>query len=685
MKSKSVKKLDANYFTHTDAKLSSSSSQKKKKSSILLQGEDTEKGVFIEKFGDLPMTVDTTRINQIEDQLKDTKNISKIKTEDLIYYLKIKSQNENLNADDMDSTMKYLQQVQISYLIENIFSNQTNYGTLAIGFVMMLVPFYYEYPQIYKGGFWTLAIGLIGLTFVIQALQKYSDIGKMGGWASGWFQKLEVWVLLGALILYFGLFVTICQLNHYSLYFICVIFMYLFVTFILRMILLSPVQQNPYKDYRATYVYNANAVPLNTNIDNASKELNTRLQLGMPSGAMLYNYCAYFKIKENPQYIWDFISNLIQPMMVIGVLLITGGFVNSYTTVETFGTENEFAFQTMPLVGMSEDSLDYLECQANYILPDEMNPERKIQEVLMERCYDPELNRKLTGVLQQISSDYLKIYRPLFYYEDPNESTNVYMTINVNTSELNDLKEDIEDKKTKLTEQDEKIIKENIDLIESIMKQFCEEYEMIFESAKDGKKLIKYDPKLVFGKMVPNSTSQGILKGIFSILSPWILFSKMVGSGWVLSKYIMGYWSGNMSELLSATQRDWMIWKYASMGLDSFKMKSDKNLPWIPELKWGKIGLEIVIMLFVGMPILATLGNTICGFSFSPKYINNFWAILLIGLMIGNATLYAQGEKLTKFNMIYVISALVIMATITISLMTNDEKKDESEISGEVS
>jgi hypothetical protein len=669
--------LDTNYSTHIDS--SHSIKQKKKKKTVLLQGEDTEKGIFIEKFGDTPMQVDSTRVNSIEDQLKDKANISKIKTEDLVYYLKVKSQNNKLDANDMNKTLSYLQQIQISYLIENIFSNQTNYGTLATGFVLMLVPFYYEYPQFYKGGFWTIAIGLLGMSMVMQSLQKYSNIGKMGGWASGWFQKLEVWVLLGALIVYFVFFVSLCQLNHYSLFFISVIFMYLFVTFILRMILLSPIQSNPYKEYRATYQFNANAVPINTNIDDAAKELNERLNLGMPSGQMLYSYLAYFKIDENPQYIWDFISNLIQPIMIFGVLLLTGQFVNGYETLQ-----NEIPFKTMPLVGMSAESLDFLECQANYILPDEMNPDKKIQEILLERCYDPELNRKMTGVLQQISSDYLKMYRPLFYYEDPDQSTNVFMTVSVNTSEIDDLREDIEDKKSKLTEQDEKVIRENIPLIESIMNDFCQEYEMIFQSAKSGKKLMSYDPKLALGKMVPNETSQGMLRMLFSILSPWVLFSKMVGSGWVFSKYIMGYWSGDMSELISASQRDWMIWKYASMGLDNFSIKTNLQLPWNPELNWMKTGMEFVIMLFVGMPVLATLGNTICGFSFSPKYINNFWALLLIGLMAGNLYLYKQGETLTKFNMIYVISGLVIMTAVSVSLMMKKENK-ETEISGEVS
>jgi hypothetical protein len=195
---------------------------------------------------------------------------------------------------------------------------------------------------------------------------------------------------------------------------------------------------------------------------------------------------------------------------------------------------------------------------------------------------------------------------------------------------------------------------------------------------------MSYDPKLALGKMVPNETSQGMLRMLFSILSPWVLFSKMVGSGWVFSKYIMGYWSGDMSELISASQRDWMIWKYASMGLDNFSIKTNLQLPWNPELNWMKTGMEFVIMLFVGMPVLATLGNTICGFSFSPKYINNFWALLLIGLMAGNLYLYKQGETLTKFNMIYVISGLVIMTAVSVSLMMKKENK-ETEISGEVS
>jgi hypothetical protein len=95
--------------------------KEKKKSEVLLKGEDETKNVYFENFESKPIMADATRLNTIEEKLKDKKNVSGIQTVDLVYFLRIKSQNVQLNPDDMNKTVEYLRKVQISYFVENIF------------------------------------------------------------------------------------------------------------------------------------------------------------------------------------------------------------------------------------------------------------------------------------------------------------------------------------------------------------------------------------------------------------------------------------------------------------------------------------------------------------------------------------------------------------------------------------
>ncbi len=661
-------KLDLNHQSdlfHEDGQMKKKTSKNRKNKKVLLKGEDDEKKIYLEHFESTPISVDTTKMNQIENELKDTKNIANIPTEDLIYYISMKSQNDKLDSTNYDATYKYLNQIQISYHIENIFSNQTNYSTLVYAFIFLLIPLYYYYPNFNEAGFWGIAMGLFGMTMLMSSLQKYGDIGKLTGYGTQFFRNLSVYLFIFSLLFYFVFFVLMCKINHYSLFFVSLIIIYLLMTYVLRLILLSPVDDNKFKDYRATYEFNPNAVPINTTIDEACKELNGRLNLGLPSGQMLYNYIAYFQIKENKNYIWDFISYFFQPFVVIGVLYQLGTFINSYET-----DWNEMKIETMPLVGMSHESLDLLTCQANYILPDFVSPDEKTKRILTEKCFDQELSRKLSGVFQQIGGTYLKLYRPTFINgENKNE---VVMILDPDESKRDYYMEDIMDKKTKLTEQDENIIRDNIEFINVLMDDYCREYEVIFNGG-NGTGVYPYENNLIMRDVELGYKPKEYMKGILQFLSPWLLFSKVLGSGWFLSKYLLAYWTGDYGDVLGAYDRDWIVWRYSSMGVDRKKMMewTDNDMK---EISWKKIGLGILLMLFVCTPFLTSLTNMVGGFNFSPKYINNVWGLIVMGNFIGNNILYQQGESLTKFNMIYVISALVIMISVSVGIMMSKKE-----------
>jgi hypothetical protein len=649
--------------------------KEKKKSDVLLKGEDETKNVYFENFESKPIMADSLKINTIEEKLKDKKNVSGIQTNDLIYFLRMKSQNVNLNPEDMNKTVDYLRKVQISYFIENIFSNQSNYSSMVMAFVFLLIPFYYYYPRFYEGGFWGILIGIFGMTMLISCLQKYSNIGKLQGSGTQYFRGLPIYLFVFGLLFYGIFFVFMMKLNHISFFFISLIVVYLLMTYVLRLILLSPIPSNKFKNYRAKYEYNPNAIKMNTGIEWVCEELNKRLKLNMPSATMLYQYVAYFKIEKNKNYIGDFFSNMLQPLLSVGVLYMVGDFLNSYQTevsnipndlnVEGITEGGGSKVQTIPIVGMNDITDKYIYCQANYILPDFVNYDVKIKKILTERCYDKDLQKKLTGVLQDIGGIYMNYYKPLFYYVG-GDKKEVKMRMNQMVDE-EAMKEEIRDKMDKLLVRDEKMIKENIPFIQSLIDTFCEEYEEVFKS---GEHEFEYDENILGENIQSKNAGYVWMKRGLSMLSVWILWNKILGSAWVLSRYGMSYFGG-FEKVLEYYRRDWLIWRYSTMGVDRaiFENMQIKEV----DTSWWDDMKSFLLMIFGTLPFLTTLNNMIFGFQFSPKYWNYIWGILVIVNMYMNMKMYGEGQPLTQMNIIYVVISIIIMTVITV-IMLNRKK-----------
>jgi len=647
--------------------------KEKKKSEVLLKGEDETKNVYFENFESKPIMADATRLNTIEEKLKDRKNVSGIQTVDLVYFLRIKSQNVQLNPDDMNKTVEYLRKVQISYFVENIFSNQSNYSSMVMAFIFLLIPYYYYYPRFYEGGFWGILIGIFGMTMLVSCLQKYSNIGKLKGSGTEYFRGLPIYLFVFGLMFYGIFFVLMMKLNHISFFFMSLIVVYLLMTYVLRLILLSPIPSNKFKNYRAKYEYNPNAIKMNTGIEWVCEELNKRLKLNMPSATMLYQYVAYFKVEKNKNYIGDFFSNMFQPILSVGVLYMVGRFLNSYETnigkeesdLEVEGiTEGMNKVKTMPIVGMNEMTDRYIYCQANYILPDFVNYDVKIKKILTERCYDKELQKKLTGVLQDIGGIYMKYYKPLFYYkgEDRHE---IGMRMNQRIDDES-MMEEIRDKMDKLLVRDEKMIKENIPFIQGIIETFCEEYEEVF---KNGRRDYEYDENII-GENVKMQGGSSWMKFGLTILSVWILFNKILGSAWMLSRYGMSYFGG-FAKVLEYYRRDWLIWRYSTMGVDRTIYENmdikEVNTSWWDDIK------SFLLMIFGTLPFLTTINNMVFGFQFSPKYWNYIWGILVMVNMYMNIKMYGEGQPLTQMNIIFVVISIIIMTVLTV-IMLNRKK-----------
>ena len=168
------------------------------------------------------MSVDTTRINSIENQLKiDPENVS---TNDLIYYLKYVSNNKNLDPNNLDSFKNYLEKIDNSYSYENIFVNKSNYGSIVFAIIGLLIPFYYTFPRFYKLGFIGLSIGVISF---ITLLSKINNL------YANFFSYVGILFIILSIIIYLLFFILLNKLNHISLFFISSIVSFLIISYIL--------------------------------------------------------------------------------------------------------------------------------------------------------------------------------------------------------------------------------------------------------------------------------------------------------------------------------------------------------------------------------------------------------------------------------------------------------------------
>lgn len=653
--------------------------------SVLLQGEN-EQDIFLETFQNKPIPQDVSKMNEIEEQIK--KDVTKVSSENLIYYLKIKSQNKYLSDTDKNKTLRYLNQVTLSYAIENIFTSQLNYSSFTYALIFMLVPFYYYYPKFYSSGFWGILIGLFGLSMLFSCLQKYSNIGVIPTSKQIIFQYLPLKIFLFSLIFYFVFFVLISKINHYSLFFISIIIIYMLTTYVLRLVLLVPTDKNPFIQYRASYQFNANAEPIHIWIEKAADEFNKRFKMSLPNGKLLYQYFAYFEIKKNPYQISEFLSYLFQPLFISIFIYLFGNFLNSYSispsssnpieTVQSEGMEmtggdreeTEYKENIYPLPLIGYQNLKYIVCQANYILPDIFNYENKIKQILTERCFNEVLQQKLTKVLMDIGSSYMKIYQPRFMYTNEMENE-IYVKIDKSRDE-EELRENIEDKKYKFEKNESEIQKENIPLIQSIIAEFCDEYEFVFKEMEENenKRMIPYMNHHVI--QLGNQSTQNIRKSfltyLFSFISPWLLWNKTLGSGWLLSNLIKVYFGGKWEEWFEMVKRNYFIWKYSSMGIDS-TVYEEMDISSIFELNenisWVSVIIKVLITFFVSVPILTSIQNIIYGYQMSPKYMNMIWISIFILNIVGNLYIKSQNESATTFNISYFVIVIAIMLGVT--------------------
>ena len=655
------------------------------------------------------MTYDQLRINNIENNLKN--NPTSISNNDLIYYLQYNTKNDQLDPSNLTNTENYLKKINNSFFYENIFVNKSNYSSIVPLIIGLLIPYYFFFPRFYKLGFIGTSIGIISL---------FSLYTKLNGLYSNFFSNIGNGFIILTIIIYIFFFIILNKLNHISLFFISAIISYLIVNYFCRLILTIPLKSNIYNHYRATMnnTNNTNYTEYNVLLETACYQIMNRYNLKLPSGVMLYSYLTEFTIGENNNLISDFLTNMFGPLISVFILWLFGFFLSMLETPDT-------AIQLFPIIGINENSEKYFTCQANYILPKELNVNLLIHDLIDKYNFKNEVYSKVEKALLRISKELLLKYNPKFIkienedkniilnnlkenkvfnyitkilkknnfefnidyldeikeiinkeeipYKDKQDMYNLLLHINnvlIITNDTNELYQN-----DSVLAQDELLYDKNIkdeykdtlkEIIDIYIKNFTENLNL-----KDGT-LFGYHYNIITYSLFNNKTriiSNAVFKYILRLLSSWLLLAKPIGSAWLIVKYILISSYGFKKLLRNMSNRSF-LWKYFSMGLDTSyfeeKYKENKNINENSTLTKGLNLLYSILLFTVIFPLLYFYNSTAFGFTSSPSWLNLLYQIVFIANIIGNIIIYKKNKSHLWFNIIFFMVFILIFIIITI-------------------
>ena len=662
--------------------------------------------------------MDITRINNIELNIKNN-NISAISNDDLLYYLYYNSNNPKINPDNGNTeTNDYLTLINNSFLFENIFVDKSNYTNIAYAIIGLLIPFYYYFPKMYNLGVIPVIIGILsffGLGSTTSSLYSgfYSNISYL-------YYGLTVFI-------YIIFFILLNQLNHISLFFISAVLSFIIINYIGRLILLLPTENNKYNKYDAIYKDNNNYTQYNSNIEVICNEVNKRYKLNLPSGTMLYSYLTVFDIQDTKNNeIINFITSVIGPFISVFILYILGNLLKEFKDehIKNSSKENISLF---PIIGINELSKKYLTCQANYILPEELNTDFLIDEFLTEykNQYDSSTMDKITKTLRRISNELLERYRPIFYNaSNHNENENILKNIGNNkifltlTKYLKDIKSNnlvsnidgvknkinsdndlTKDKKSELLEllnhinntliidksdnnkNDIELAKEVLEHNDSINKatkesietkniiaNYIEKFKSNLGINSKESKIFGYHYNIITYDYISNNVrtkANKIFEFIISLLSTWFLFGKAIASPFFILKVSKNI--DNYKEIIE--NNDGILWKIISMGLNLsyFDNITVKN---IKEKNDEGFNEDSLYGSFIGTSISSILSL------FSLKSFILFYMFMYILyyylLSYYNSTIYGMVSYPLYKNIVLMI-VIIILIFININRIKNGE------------
>jgi len=645
------------------------------------------------------MSCDKTKINTIENNLKN--NPSSISNSDLIYYLYCNTNNNLLDYNNLNNVETYFKKINNSFYYENIFINKSNYHSMIPIIIGLLIPFYYFYPRFYNIGIGGYAIGIISF---INLLAKINSL------YSNFFSKSGILFLFLTVFIYIIFFIVLNKLNHISLFFISAIISYLIINYIYRVILTIPNKNNKYNKYRAIMNNNTKFTQFNVLLETACSQIITRYKLTLPSEQMLYTYLSEFEIGDNDNIYTDFITNLVGPFLSIVILWILGSFLSLI---------KENNINLFPIIGIDDDSEKYFTCQANYILPRELNVDLLIYDLLGKYDFDNKTYGKVEKALLRISKELLIKYNPKFVKienEDKKlildnlKGNKIFIQIN-KILKKNNIEFDMNyiDEIKKIIHDDDIPYKEKLNMYDLLLhidntlyvhNNVNEKYEndsilakdeLLYDKEIDEKNkpaleklanifienftnnlnlkngtLFGYHYNIVTYSLFNNKikiNSSKIFKKILRLISSWLIFAKPIGSSWLITKYIL-ISSFRFKSLIRNMNKSF-LWKYFSMGLnssyfeDTYKEIKNNNENTIIN-KALNIFYSILIFCFIS-PLLYFFNSTVFGFTTSPLWYNLLYQVAIIINIIGNISCYYSKQSILSYNITFFVIFIVII------------------------
>jgi len=659
------------------------------------------------------MSCDSKKINRIESVLQnDPKRIS---TKDLLYYIKCNSNNERLTPNNIKECRKYFDEINLSFAYSNIFVNTGNYTAILPSIIGLLLPFYFSYPRFYNMGYLGFFVGLGSFVNV------YKKLNQLYG---HFFPEIGYTFFGLSILIYIVFFIVLNQLNHISLFFISSVVAYLFLNYILRAMLTSPLESNIYNQYSANMITDENNkyTEYNELLENACVEIVSRFKLKLPSGRMLYSYLTQFKIGKNNNVTSDFLTNIFSPIISVTILVFLGKFL-SYITDKTILNVEE-PINLFPIIGIHDKSFKYYTCQANYVLPRELNVNLLIHDLVDKYNFNEHVYKQVEKALLRISYELLTKYNPKFMIPDDTNNSiiiqnlkdnKIYIEIkkllqknntefsisNISNIEgiikkteipyiekenMYNLLEHIKNvliienevnepyENNSILAKDELLYRKNIgDEYKKVLEKIANEYIDEFTknlNLKDNT-LFGYHYNITTFNKLPTKVktiSNNLFRTLLSLFSTWILFAKPVGSSWLFAKYIMAEKVGFKGLLKSLSGKSFLM-KYFSTGLDTgyfeevYKNVSNNNVK--PSYLSQVMDYIYTIIIFIVLITVFYSYNSInFGMTSYPAWYNIVYQFIFIANIIGNMYTYSNGGGLLMYNFMFLIAIIVVIIII---------------------
>lgn len=319
------------------------------------------------------------RLNIIVNKLKKNQTDS-LSVKDLLFYLNSVSNNKSINENNINNTIKFINDISISSNYFDIYYNKFLYSNNFIYYLLLLLPFYLNYPRLYNAKF-SVFFGLIAMMILIDNIKKtYKPF--LGNFTMSFF--ILIFIIIS---LFFIIFLK--KFDIITVYIIFVISV-IIVNYLFRLIIpllfknIVPIENN-----------NIKFTNFNDDINNAINALKKKNKnIIINDNQQFYIFLTRFNIGNNNNYISDFFTNLIQPFISILIIYNIGLFLNDIKIDDNI--------KLIPIIGFQENK--YFDCNSNYILPPNFN-------IIQDK---------------EIKENILKIYKPVFI----NDNNEIKMKLN---------------------------------------------------------------------------------------------------------------------------------------------------------------------------------------------------------------------------------------------------------------